>query len=912
MKKTTKRLLWIVCVLALTAVMITGVFTSSAVSDDPADSYVKQTAANEDSTLSMWFDHSYRKTFTSDKTSTGKETYSIYMAKNEIESAQVVLYSATERTGMNISVTDFTDGKGNTVPAELYYEMYVTTSNLDTTSVLGSTASDTIIREGETPDPIVPYEKLGTSKKPATFKLNAGKSQAFLIRATTTDTTTSGWYSAQLNVYDSNGNEVKTATVYCYVWDFVIPEETALQTSFYLKNDTSYGGSYKAYYDYLLENRLNAMDVPGGTITSTNPYLTNPRVNSIRVSSDGNGSNPSGYNPKYQDGPENYATYAGIYADLSSSPNWEQIKDKLYFYTVDEAMSKEQHDAIAQIQPGHTGLTVDDVSYRSDLISNYWDNAQTVVPYHENHPYPYYTYHSNINLLADYQKKDGLQEMIDDGSVTIFCPQIYAFTPQSELTAVGYIGNDLAPIRNLSGTISGLYALGSTSTSGFSSAYVNWEAQYGEFRDRVLSNQIIENAQGENYKMWTYCAGWNKGYTYTNHLIENTGLQTKLLFWQLYQNDITGYLYYGTNNWSEYGADPDTTVTGAKTTCKWYTNRHDYGTHSIYGNGTLLYGKNMAKINVDYVGTLRVEILRDGVEEYQMLTMLANLKGDKEAKAVVSKVSTNVVNYLSLNGFSTAEWGNMDEYDIMETVRRSLGNEVEAAMANGECDHTWDAGEVTLEAGCKTLGEKTYICEKCGANKVEYIPAKHSVDSNFTVESSVEATCTADGSKVLKCKDCGYRKTETVNAFHSDPAMYAYELKNEESHTVKCSHCGETIVSAEAHVIRRTYKAASCEEDGYDRTGCIHCSYTESETVLEKTGHSFEGGVCTNCGEKEAGAEVIKGDVDNDGKLTSKDLNLVISMASGIINEDPVADMNSDGKVNASDIVALTQIVSGS
>ncbi len=28
-----------------------------------------------------------------------------------------------------------------------------------------------------------------------------------------------------------------------------------------------------------------------------------------------------------------------------------------------------------------------------------------------------------------------------------------------------------------------------------------------------------------------------------------------MLFWQLYQNDVTGYLYYGTNNWDEYDSN---------------------------------------------------------------------------------------------------------------------------------------------------------------------------------------------------------------------------------------------------------------------------------------------------------------------------------------------------------------------
>ena len=63
---------------------------------------------------------------------------------------------------------------------------------------------------------------------------------------------------------DSGENTVKTATVFCYVWDFALSEETAFKTAIYLDNDTTYGGTYQKFYDYLLDNRIVAMDPPGG------------------------------------------------------------------------------------------------------------------------------------------------------------------------------------------------------------------------------------------------------------------------------------------------------------------------------------------------------------------------------------------------------------------------------------------------------------------------------------------------------------------------------------------------------------------------------------------------------------------------------------------------------------------------
>ena len=946
MKKT---LIAIACA-AVTAIMCVGLFSGAgAASDDPADTYVKETAASEDSSIDLWFEHSFKKVLTEDKTPSGMNTYSVYMAKNEVENAQFVLYSDTDHTKMKAQVSDFTDANGNTVPAELYYEMYITTSSLDVTSVLGSTsAADSIIRAGETPDPVVPFSSVGS------FKLNAGKSQAFFIKLRTSENTPSGWYSARLDILDSNGNQVKTATVFAYVWDFALSEKTALQTSFYVDNKTSYGGSYKAFYDYLLDNRLLGMDVPG-TLDSSNEYLTNDRVNAVRVSALNGGNNGV-----YTDIINNYGKYVNIYNDLSAMDNWSDIKDKLYFYTVDEPMSQERHDFV-----GATNLeTVDDVKERAVALNKFWVDPQIVVPYNDNHPYPYYHYNKYLSTYASKDIRDGMQEMLDTGSVTIWCPQTMGFTPSSALRAQNYSGLDSDKIRNLSCTISGLFAVKQSNGSyAYDAAYFNWEGLYGDFYDRVQSYMSVENAKkadGENpYKLWTYSAGWNKSYTYCNHLIENTGLQTKMLFWQLYQNDITGYLYYGVNHWNEddanNGSYVDKTVTGAKTNCIWKPNKHPYATgYSIYGNGVLIYGKNQARVGgVDVVGTLRVEIMRDGIEDYQMLTMLSELKGNDAAKAIVAQVSNNVVNYLSLNGFDRSAWSSaMDEYDIMAAVRKGLGNQVEAAAKETACEHDWQNETVTKAAGCITTGTKQYTCTKCGSTKTEIIPAKHTVGDCFTVVTQKAATCETDGSTVYRCTECGYEKTETVKAFHEDRNHYKCESKNATTHNLVCDTCG-SIVDTEAHVFLYSYTNTcteagekiqtcrycgysetvaeveakghnltdvrvepDCGHDGYVGQKCTRCDYLEKTETLAATGkHNYVNGVCSVCGAKEPTPEVKRGDITGDGRINASDLNMLKRILVSVYipdeTESYAADVNGDGRITVSDANYLKRIFVG-
>lgn len=966
MKKTLRAILLALTVVVLLAAVMIGAFTSSAAAGtDPANSYVKQTAPYEDSSVNMWFEHSFKKVLTSDKTHSGMNTYSIYMAKNEIENAQFVLYSASTISGLGATVTNFTDGNGNEIPAEIYYQMYVTVEDVQHNYIYGLTSSSQdIIREGETPDPVYPLAKIGGK-----FQLNGGKSQAFYIRAKSSSDTPSGWYSAQLNITNSSGQIVKTATVFCYVWDFEISEKTELQTAFILSNDTSYGGTYQKFYDYLLENRLMAVDVPG-KLTEDNPYLTNPRVSAIRVS----GYIEAGGHPgsQYDDHAQHYSYYTDIYNRLSNSSIWDEVKDKLYFYDTDEPLPEELTGSGENSRDN-----IEDAYVSREGIDKYWggENPKIVIPHGENHPYPYYTFTNEVVPLSSFSTSvltDAESAMFDDNLCTVWCPRIYGFTPMSAINTTNYKGLETSLIRTNSGPYSG-------NISKWGNDYYIWENIYGEFSDRVKSEMTTDE---EEIELWAYSAGYNKNYTYANHIIENTGLQTKMLFWQLYQEDCTGYLYYATNNWSEQDGNNtttfvDTTDTGSFTMSEWCTNKWYLASTGkyIYGNGVLFYGATQAKMRgvADYVGSIRVEMMRDGVEEYQMLTMIEDYLGEAAAKNIVKKVSTNVVSYLSLPTFSTSAWSSsMDEYDIMAQVRKEMGNTLEAAVVNGQCDHKWNSGTVTTAPTCLKIGYKTYTCTKCNAQRDEYIPAYHTEGSCFTVTSST-VSCTNDGTETSKCTKCGFVKTRNVTAYHNNSDYYKYESKNPSVHNVICTKCN-AVINSEAHNIFQkntaatcttpgttgeycntcnyaastgmvealghnyvdgfctscgkeygcdhSYvrsaalsKAATCTASGYDVYICSLCGDSYSEAV-KATGHSYSGGKCTNCGEADPDAPATTlGDLNGDGNVNAMDVNIAKRILSGSVTpsaaQKTAGDINGDGQFNGKDANLLARFASG-
>ncbi len=905
-----KRTLLIISITILMIGMCAGIFSNaSQTSSDPSDYYVPQIAEYEDSSIDLWFEHSFKKVMTSDITPSDMNTYSVYMGKNETENAQFVLYSDETKTKLRASISDFTDENGNTVDAEIYYQMYVTLDNVNTTGYIGATQENTFLRNGEQPDPVVPMSAINL------FKLNGGKSQAFYIRLKTTEDSKSGWYSAQLNIKNAMNQVVKTATVYAYVWDFVIEDKPALQTSFYMGNKPDQYGSYEIYYNYLLENRINAMDVPG-ELNSSNPYLTDDRVGAIRVTYT-NGGNSNTY---MESSAGEYYRYADIYTDLSSMKEWDSIKDKFYFYTADEPMSKEHQDRIT----GTSGHTVDDVKKTSEYLAKYWPNAATVVPYHENHPYPYYTYEQTMASLDTSLIKDSTQEMIDSASCTVWCPHINGFTPSYELEARGYTGtNIVGRIRNLSATISGNILKGE--------AYYNWEALYGDFADRVISNNIVRNRDGQNNdRLWAYTAGWGQTYTYAHHMIEHTGLQTKMLFWQLYQNDVTGYLYYDVNKWG--GDYVDKTVTGDKTGA-WKVNTNEIaGGYTSYSSGILFYQAIQGGFtkDVQYVGSIRVEQMRDGIEEYQMLTMLDELKGNAAADAIVDSVSKNVANYLSLPVYDRSAFdSSMDDYDVMAMTRIRLGNELEEATKQ-VCQHQYGEGKVTKSADCLTMGEMTYTCADCGAVKTEYIPTLHAEGDCFDVTEEKAATCTTSGQLRYDCTICGYTKYVTVSSHHSNPERLKYEVHDKmlNSHNVICTVCKATVktethtnfaeytntctdagqhnnvcklcgyvtkvkdVDAKGHYLVETYVAPTCQEEGYRGEVCQNCDYTNTET-LAIVDHNYVDGKCTMCGD----SLVVKGDVDGDGEVSPLDyfqLKLILAQKITPTEEQKIA-ANVDG-----------------
>ena len=184
--------------------------------------------------------------------------------------------------------------------------------------------------------------------------------------------------------------------------------------------------------------------------------------------------------------------------------------------------------------------------------------------------------------------------------------------------------------------------------------------------------------------------------------------------------------------------------------------------------------------------------------------------------------------------------------------------------------HTWDSGTITTAHTCTKAGEKTYSCTKCGATKIESIPATgHSWKSDWTSDathhwhecanescdvtdnagkkgyaehSGGKATCT----EKAKCTVCGVKYGAIDSANHTGTEQWTQTAT---THEKKWSCCGTVNIPSENH----EWADGVCSECGYV---CLHedadknhicdiCGKTTSEHKDADNNH-----ICDYCNKK--------------------------------------------------------------
>ena len=511
--------------------------------------YDKLNAPDEDASVKLWFDHMTEKLYQTDVTAKDLYTYVIHMAGNSIENCQFFLAPEADRS-FTITLSDFTDGQGNTLKAKLLREHYV--------NVNGQML----------PDALPPVD--------GAVEVKGGKSQGFVVKVWAETNQPAGLYSATLNVTDAaTGKVVKTATVYVNVYGFSLSDETALRTAIGMgdwpivasyqnkgMNDVEYWDLYKIYYDFLLENRLCAYRLPYRLDDSrVEEYLNNPRVNSFVIN-------------KISD------NEAQAHEILSRNESW--LKKGFYYY-VDE--------------PTNQGL-LDNLAAAGNRLSGTFPGYRQVSPFF-----------TNMNV----GEGDQIEFMKD--YVNIWCTKPFAFTPRDKAIIAG---------------------------TQFMTTSAQ-DAKYGTFAERMAA------LAREGHETWLYVC-WEPGQPYANWLALGDGTEPVVSIWQCKMTDSVGFLYWDAAYWTADPMNDLTPLVGA----------------TSHGDGVLLYS-GAAIGSYEPISSHRLENVRMGIQDYQLLTMLEELVGAEAADEMVAMVTTDVVTYTS-------------DDDYLKAVRVLLLEKVAEAM----------------------------------------------------------------------------------------------------------------------------------------------------------------------------------------------------------------------------------------
>ena len=149
-------------------------------------------------------------------------------------------------------------------------------------------------------------------------------------------------------------------------------------------------------------------------------------------------------------------------------------------------------------------------------------------------------------------------------------------------------------------------------------------SKYPTFAERMKAIQ----AKGET--VWAYVCNYPLA-PYLNVKVDDEGIVSRVLFWQFYQRDIDGFLYWHSAYYEQLGngGNPWESV--------------DTFGNGIYGDGILIYTGTGAGLQKDTpVASIRLKIIRDGIDDIELLYMAEELLGPEWVEERANKVSKSL------------------------------------------------------------------------------------------------------------------------------------------------------------------------------------------------------------------------------------------------------------------------------
>ncbi|MDW8289565.1 MAG: DUF6067 family protein [Armatimonadota bacterium] len=166
----------------------------------------------------------------------------------------------------------------------------------------------------------------------------------------------------------------------------------------------------------------------------------------------------------------------------------------------------------------------------------------------------------------------------------------------------------------------------------------------------------LRERQRQGEEVWWYvCCG--PGKPYANFFVDMDGVAHRILFWQQKLYGVQGLLYWNTIWWNPTStADPWQDIATVKEI-----------NPNVYGDGSLVYpGKRVGVYGP--VTSIRLELLCDGAEDYEYLTLYEKAFGEAATREVIRELTRSLTEFES-------------DPAKLEAVRERVGRALDARYA---------------------------------------------------------------------------------------------------------------------------------------------------------------------------------------------------------------------------------------
>ena len=525
----------------------------------------------------------------------GGSAIQVYMAKNEYESAQLIISAKSDISSFDLILSDLSDGEGHILSKDsiqVFQQHYIETK----------VQSNPFYETGWYPDAIIP---LVNTKQLKENRVKANQNQGLWIKFRTEKETVSGRYFGSFSlIIDGDAQSIPVSVT---VWDFYVYDEVHTKSSFMLYSDALTQGEgdssmemYRTYYDYFLENRISLMNLPSSLndeefIEVLREYADNPKVSAYEIPY-------VGYDGNVDVAKISEVIKKIIVASVQDNKNY---LEKAYIYNL---YTDEYAGNAVKLEKAKAWATM-------------FTNMKTELE----------TFFDETFGISYLDRVEGLREDLQnltDLAVTEYVPGV----------------SDL--------------------TNGICSSFASFHTE--ENRQKIRS---IFNEPGD--EVWWYgCIGPQS--PYPSYHIDDNILSSRILSWMQYDYGIDGNLYFLVNMY--YG---DAGAYLAYPVDEWSLANRNLGGGSVNGDGWLVYPGQ--KYGIDGpIGTIRLESIRDGLEEYEYLTYLENIFAEMRELYGDESLTVNNVTRTILDSIYTGVW-TTENPQTFEQARIDLANVISLA-----------------------------------------------------------------------------------------------------------------------------------------------------------------------------------------------------------------------------------------